>query len=780
MEDLNDAQRAAVEHGDGPLLVLAGPGSGKTRVVTRRIVRLMERGAAPQAILALTFTNKAADEMKRRVQALAPGCHVWVSTFHRFGARLLREHAALAGLSPNFTIYDADDARSTLRRAMESAGIQAAKASPDRIASAISQAKNQLITPENFRPRRGSFVSEIAAEAYPVYQARLLANSAVDFDDLLLHVALLLRDNPELRQALDARFRYVLVDEYQDTNHAQYEILRGLAVDHPNVTATGDPDQSIYGWRGADIKNILQFEADFRGAQVVRLEQNYRSTPNILSVADELIGHNVRRKRKALFTHRPAGLPVRLARYADEKAEARGIVEAIRGRIAEGRRPSEFAVFYRINALSRTLEKEFRRGGIPFQMVRGVEFLQRREVKDVLAYCQLINNPRDETALLRVVNTPPRGIGRKTIDLLAEHAARRGETLLDAVHGARGTPGLGARAVKSLEAFSALIRRLSDADQGSVSGLIEEILQRSGYREFVQQEDSEEGASRLANVEELLTDARQFDEDYGSEGSLELYLEKTWLVNDVDDWEGDADKVTLMTLHAAKGLEFPVVFIVALEQGILPHERSREDLEQLEEERRLLFVGITRAADELQLSFTGRREFRGRSLSSIPSDFLLEVPRDALELRIDQPAFDDADAGDAMAFDDAHGDDFSPGDDFPPEDFVQVRRDASISAAAAPARDRRPAPPPRPALPALTTAAQLAGVPVETRPAGPQRHPESFAEGMIVSHPVHGPGKIVGLSGTGAKRQATVRFAAAGERKFVLIYSDLRPVDAGD
>src|SRR3954470_16700678 len=370
LESLTDPQREAVTHREGPLLVLAGPGSGKTRVITHRIAYLIESGVPPPQILALTFTNKAASEMQRRVAELSPGNRVWLSTFHRFGAMLLRRYAEHLGLQPNFTIYDTGDARQTIKRVIEARDINTLNYSPDRLHEAISAAKNKLITADKYEPRSGSMLSRVVAEVYPAYQARLLASSAVDFDDLLLHVAQLLYDNPEIRAELDERYRYVLVDEYQDTNKAQYVVLRALSTDYQNLAVTGDPDQSIYGWRGADLNNILEFERDYPSVKVVRLERNYRSTKRILRVADELIGHNIKRKKKELWTENDEGAAVRLVAYADQDREPSGIAEQIHAAVEAGqRKPSDFAIFYRVNALSRALEKALRTGGIPYQMV---------------------------------------------------------------------------------------------------------------------------------------------------------------------------------------------------------------------------------------------------------------------------------------------------------------------------------------------------------------------------------------------------------------------------
>jgi DNA helicase-2/ATP-dependent DNA helicase PcrA len=762
LESLNPAQREAVRHVDGPLLVLAGPGSGKTRVVTHRIAHLLREGVPARQILALTFTNKASDEMRSRVEILAPGERVWVSTFHRFGARLLREHSEYVGLPANFTIYDVDDARQTLKRAIEASKIRTAHYTPERIASAISAAKNNLVTADRYEPQVGSPLSHVVAQAYPAYQQRLLASGAVDFDDLLLHVANLLHQNSEVRADLDERFRYILVDEYQDTNRAQYVMLRALSVDQPNLAVTGDPDQSIYGWRGADINNILQFESDYPNVRVVRLEQNYRSTQSVLRVADQLIRSNLRRKPKALFTENGAGDSVRLVQYATQDDEARGIAEQIADAVASGqRRPRDFAIFYRVNALSRSLERALHELGVPYQMIRGLEFYQRKEIKDVLAYCQLINNPNDEQAVLRTINTPARGIGRKTVDRLGEHAYVHGIPMLQAAREALQVEGLNPRSAKKAMEYAALIDRLSQLAAAPLEEILGTILAETRYREHLEEGNSEEDLNRLANIEELLTDARQFDERNPGGGQLEVYLENAWLVNETDDWETESDKVTMMTLHAAKGLEFPVVFIVAVEQGLLPHERSINDEGQLEEERRLAFVGITRAKEELQLSYAVHRDFRGQRRRTVPSPFLLEMPREEMHLvsvgsdHWYPPSWDEG-------FDDEHA----------ASDGIELEADGVEAPADVaemkPRRGSRWAD----SAASITTAAKLAG----TAPPAPSgASPDDFIQGMTVTHPEHGPGRIVALSGSGKNRRATVQFAKAGERRFVLVHSPLRP-----
>ncbi len=741
LKGLTPAQREAVTHIDGPLLILAGPGSGKTRVVTHRIAWLLGNGIPGEQILALTFTNKAAEEMRSRVGRLAPGQPVWVGTYHRFCARLLRRHARLAGLEENYTIYDADDQARLLRGVVNRLKIDLVHFTPDSLASAISWAKNRLILPDDYEPRPGHPLGVLVKAVYPAYQRELLKANAADFDDLLLHVAVMLRDNPELRAGLDNRYRYVLVDEYQDTNLAQYAIARALSIDHPNLAVTGDPDQSIYGWRGANLNNILEFERDFPDVRVVRLERNYRSTKRILHVAAELIAHNIKRKQKDLYTENGEGGPVRLVSYATHRDEAERIAARIAGEIRNGRRrPRDFAVFYRVNALSRSFELALREQGVPFQLIQGVEFFQRKEIKDILSYLHLINNPRDDLALLRIINVPARKIGKATIDRLADHATRRQLSLLDAARECRAIASLSSSAAGHVEKFVALIDRLIAAANGQVEEVLGLVLAESGYKEqFVGSED-EEDQQRLANIEELLTVAREFDERHAVSRPLEEFLEEVSLVNDTDDWENENDRVTLMTLHASKGLEFPVVFLVAVEEGLLPHERSRNHPDQLEEERRLMFVGITRAQEELQISMAANRDFRGQRKLTIPSQFLMELPRSEMEIEdagLIAPSWSDAEFDQRVE---------------PAEMPVALPRVVPATA--------------------LTTAAELAG---------DMNHaafsPDDFAQGMIVRHPSHGLGRIVALSGSGARRKATVDFASgSGRLKFVLASSPLRPV----
>ena len=739
---LNPAQLEAVRHVEGPLLILAGPGSGKTRVVTHRIAHLLEQDIDPWQILALTFTNKAADEMRQRVAQLAPGQPVWMGTFHRFCARLLRRHAELVGLESNYSIYDTDDSRKLLVATLNDEDIDLSHYTPDQVARGISWAKNELISPEQYEPRHGSPLGAIVARVYPKYEQRLRAANAVDFDNLLFHVAVLLKESAELRAGLDARFRYILVDEYQDTNLAQYAIVRALSIDHPNLAVTGDPDQSIYGWRGANLNNILDFEQDFPQVRVVRLEHNYRSTKNILRVADQLIAHNKRRKQKRLFTDNAEGAKVRLVQYPSQRDEADHIAALIAQQVDRGqRRPRDFAIFYRTNALSRSLEHALRDRGIPYQIVAGFAFYQRAEIKDLIAYLHLINNPRDDVAFLRIINTPTRGIGKKTVERIEAHARRKGMSLLDAARESGLIDDLKKRSAVSVAKFVALYDRLCLNADRPVREVLDKVIEETGYRDQYLYSEAEEDEQRVANIDELLAAAHEFDQQHGDEGGLEQYLEQAALVNDVDDWEGTSDMVTLMTLHAAKGLEFPVVFIVAVEEGQLPHERSRDDPERYEEERRLLFVGITRAQYELQLSYAAYRFRRGAPWPAVASSFLMELPHDALETtetRAAAPVWND-------------------------DEFLQ---DAPTAPAAAPAV----------AAKIMTAAEMLRG----STAVASRADPAVFQDGMLVMHPSYGTGTIVSVSGNSAKRTATVRFFDSNEeKKFRLAFSSLQPVQAG-
>jgi DNA helicase-2/ATP-dependent DNA helicase PcrA len=771
---LTPTQCAAVQHVDGPLLILAGPGSGKTRVVTHRIAYLLSIGVPDSQIAAVTFTNKAADEMRDRVNRLAPNHGVWLGTFHRFCSRLLRRYGNFVGVKENFSILDTDDSRKLLMNVIRDQRIDRQSYTPGQIAQAISFAKNEMMTPEQYEASQNSPLGFVTSQVYPEYQQRLLIANAVDFDDLLLHAATLLRENPELRASLDQRFRFIMVDEYQDTNLAQYAIARALSVDHPNLAVTGDPDQSIYGWRGAAIRNILDFERDFDEVCIVKLEQNYRSTQNILDVADVLIAHNSMRKEKTLFTDNAEGRPVQLAVFSNGLEEAETIAARIANEIASGNRnPRDFAIFYRINALTRPLERAFKRLGIPYQVVRGVEFYQRKEVKDILAYLHLINNPANDAAFLRVINTPRRGIGKVSIDRLAQHATRYGIPLLDAARESGLIETLTKRSAVKFAQFVAMYDRLCAHVGASVTTVLQEVLDVTQYETWLEENETDEDQSRLDNVQELLTDAQEFDLSHPEDGGLEAFLENVSLVADSDDLDSDIDRVTLMTLHAAKGLEFPVVFIVAVEEDILPHQRSKEDAAQIEEERRLLFVGITRAKEELQISAAQRRGFRGDTRPAVISQFLMELPHEKMQVfgklhyrsadfEIDRDWCQDADfdADDevyTLDGNDSHSTNHGESD--------EGSRQACSNERSA-ARRTMPA--------GLHTASAMAG---ETNTDSGSANPQDFVSGILVSHPEYGVGKVVKASGAGKNRTVNVRFVGpAGEKSFRVAFSPLRPV----
>jgi DNA helicase-2/ATP-dependent DNA helicase PcrA len=745
LADLTPPQREAVTTIQGPLLVLAGAGSGKTRVITRRIAYMLERGIRGSSILAITFTNKAAGEMKSRVEAIAPNSGVVLGTFHSLCARLLRTYAPLVGLDRSFTIYDQGDRLRAVKDVMERMKLDELSVSPEKVDQAISKAKNDLITPETLARRGGDHVSAVAAQVFAAYQERLRESSSVDFDDLLGHMVTILKTHKDVRAELDARFRYVMVDEYQDTNLAQYAIVRGLSVDHPNLCVTGDPDQSIYGWRGANLSNILDFEKDYPGTKVVKLERNYRSTKNILLAADTLIKHNRRRKPKQLLTENPHGSPIQLTLYPDETEEARGIA----GKIVEIVHRGEYtfrdvAVFVRMTALTRVFEQAFRQAKIPYQVVGGVSYYERQEVKDVLAYLNLLANPKDDVSFNRVVNVPPRGIGKTSLDHLATRAEALKIPLLAMAREAANVPGLKEKAARSLRDFSILIDELYALREYTAEEVIRKLLDLTGYRKALQSETDGKGEERLANLDELISAARDFDREHVG-GTVVEFLEEISLASSVDRWKDDSGAVTLMTLHAAKGLEFPVVFIVALEQGLLPHSRANESDTELEEERRLLFVGITRAERELFLSRSHVREFRGQRQMTIPSQFLMELPEDGIETR-------DLTGGSGMS---------------------SYRRPEAQSRSApsqfgsgarymtAGDLGRRTSPASFPALPPV---------------ANPNDTLNAFQPGVSVIHPEYGIGRIVAIDGAGPNRKGRVAFTVGGERVFVLAKCPLRPV----
>ena len=723
LADLTPAQREAVTHLEGPLLVLAGAGSGKTRVITHRVAFLLQQGVRPYNILAITFTNKAAGEMRQRVEAIVPGSRVWISTFHSFGARLLRQYADRLELDRNFTIYDQTDRARIVKMALEDAGIDNAKFSPDTIAAAISKAKNQLLSPDRFAERARDFYEKTVAGLYPIYEKRLRDANALDFDDLLYWPALALKHDKELRAELDARFRFVLIDEYQDTNQAQYAIARGLSVDNPNLCVVGDPDQSIYKFRGSDIRNILDFERDFPDARVLRLNTNYRSTKAILHAAGHLIAHNRQRKPMALVTDNPQGQPVTVLTFDTGVDEAEGIARRIREAVEAGKRSyRDFAVFLRVNALSRGLETAFVQHRVPHQIVRGLAFFERKENRDILAYLRLMVNPRDDISFLRIVNEPARGIGKVSLDHLREYAAPREMSLLSAAGEVGKIKAIKGKASSGLRDFHQLITELRTHLEAQPDEVIRQVLDMSGYRDMLRRSDDDADQERLANIEELITAAKQFAAEDGSR-TIGDFLENITLASDVDGWDERQDCVSIMTLHAAKGLEFPVVYMVAVEQGLLPHERSIARPEELEEERRLAFVGMTRAKEELYLCHARSRDFRGQTVYPVESMFFRDLPGEAIE----------------------HLD--SSGGNYAPAAFDEWRGGGAAAEQGWNDAGVRPKP-------------------IPTRaPEGGEGH--GFVSGMLVWHANYGMGRIVEVSGHGILRRIKIRFSTAGERTFI-------------
>jgi len=620
---LTASQQKAVFHRDGPLLVIAGPGSGKTRVITCRIAALVDSGVPSHNICAITFTNKAADEMRQRAFSFAASAGAHISTFHSLCVRILRRYAANTDITPNFSIYNDSDQAKCVKQAIVDCNLNTTDFSPARTLDAISTLKNKLIDADAFEKQADDFFSKTLSKIYSRYQQILKDLNAVDFDDLLMKVAFLLENNPAVREELGNRYKYLLIDEYQDTNHAQYRIAKALASAHNNICATGDPDQSIYRWRGADIRNILDFEHDWPNAVVVRLEENFRSAPCILEVADRLIANNQSRKEKRLIATRPPAGKVVISPYEDEVEEALGVAENIRCLVDEGISLSNIAIFYRVNAQSRAIEEAFIRSKIPYQIVRGVEFYNRKEIRDVLAYLKVIVNPADKIALLRIINTPARGIGKTTIDKVQDYASRRNISLYEAIRTVSQILSVPKPTAAKLTTFLNMIEGFRKDDSGSVAEMVERVFTDSGLEKSLIAEGAD-GKDAAANVEELISAAAVYDKQTENPALVD-YLQQIALFSDADAYNASVERVALMTLHSAKGLEFDNVFIVGVEEGLLPHERSVDNDDETEEERRLFFVGITRAKVNLFIAFARYRQIRGQTLRTIPSQFLYEL-----------------------------------------------------------------------------------------------------------------------------------------------------------
>ncbi|MGH2733425.1 MAG: UvrD-helicase domain-containing protein [Actinomycetota bacterium] len=709
---LNPPQQEAVAHGDGPLLIVAGAGSGKTAVLTRRVAHLIrERGISPGSILAITFTNKAAGEMRERIEALVgpPARRMSMGTFHSTCARLLRREAPRLGYKSTFTIYDRADAERLAGFVMADLDIDTKQIKPARVLDAISKAKDELVDPEVFKERATTnWVLRRVAGVYEEYQKRLRAFNAMDFDDLIMTAVGVFRNFPEALEQYRQRWAHVLVDEFQDTNAAQFELIRLLGAPGGNVCVVGDMDQSIYAFRGADYRNLARFGEAFPRAAMITLEQNYRSTQNILTAANGLIEHNRARKPKSLWTDLSAGELVCRYQADNEHDEAAFVAAEIeRLRETDGHRYRDIALLYRTNAQSRVAEEVFTRFGIPYRIVGGLKFYDRREVKDLLAYLKVLVNPADSLSLRRIINTPRRGIGQRTVSALEAHSTLTGITLFEALSSAEEAPGVSGRALGGLRDFLQLIGELRThlEEGGGIRSCIELTLERSGYLVELEAERSIEALGRIENLRELAGAAGEFASAFPDLG-LEDFLTQISLVSDVDEYDEEASAVPFMTLHNAKGLEFPVVFMIGMEDGVFPHIRSLGEPEELEEERRLAYVGITRAKQRLYLVNALHRSLWGRSQYNPASRFLSEIPAGVLS-------------------------------------------DASGSAAP-PNGARRP---------------------------GVDGGQGSWRIGQEVLHDRWGAGVITSLKGTGEKAEATVWFSEQGEKRLVLAYAPIRPVD---
>jgi DNA helicase-2/ATP-dependent DNA helicase PcrA len=716
LEGLNGPQREAVLHGNGPLLVLAGAGSGKTRVLTHRIAHLVESGdVAPGEILAITFTNKAAQEMRERVaQLVGPRVKaMWVMTFHSACARMLRSEGDKLGYTRGFTIYDAADSQRLIKRCIEELDIDPKRFTPRAIARQISNAKNTLLDAEAYREQVSSFFEQTAADVYELYEQRIHSMNAMDFDDLLFRCVNLLEMFTDVRERYETNFRHVLVDEYQDTNRAQYRLLQLLSGAYRNLMVVGDDAQSIYSFRNADIRNILDFQKDFEDAHVVKLEQNYRSTQNILDAANGLLSHNRNQIEKNLWTENERGDPVRIRELDDEHAEARYVAGEIERLVDSGHSRDEIAVFYRANAQSRVLEDILVRFNVSYQVIGGTRFYERAEVKDAMAYLTLLVNPSDVVAFERVVNSPRRGIGQTTQARIVSHANTLGENVWDVALDPEAIPGLGAAAIKAVRRFMSSMERLHERmENADVDELLSEVLDETGYLDALRAERTIEAEGRIENLEELVGVAREYMAN-SDEPTVEEFLQQIALFSEQDNLTDDEGVVTLMTLHNAKGLEYPIVFMIGCEDGIFPHVRSIE-AGDIDEERRLCYVGITRARQQLYMTYARQRMLFGQRDWNVPSRFLGEIPESLTDME-------------------ARGQHASS----------QTSWDRWGTGA-----------PPRP------------------DPAGPATQGVSFAVGDDVEHATMGDGVVIGLEPGGL---VVVRFASDGsERKLMMDYAPIK------
>lgn len=728
-DTLNDRQCEAVKHTEGPLLITAGAGSGKTKVLTCRIAHLLELGVAPYRILAITFTNKAAKEMKERVTNLvgAQADSIWLSTFHSFCAKLLRfEVDGFHGYTRNFTIYDSSDQLVLVKDCLKKLNLDDKQFMPRSVLGTISSAKNVLMDAKAFAAKASDFYEQKVADVYALYQEKLRENNAVDFDDLLFLAVRLLQEKEDVREKYQSRFQYILVDEYQDTNHAQYALTKILAARWRNICVVGDADQSIYAWRGADIRNIIDFTRDYPDAASIKLEQNYRSTKTILHAANAVIDNNESRPKKTLWTENPAGNKIIHYQAQTEHDEADYIAGVIYNRHEISHEPyGDMAILFRTNAQSRVLEEKLMRYAIPYTMVGGTKFYDRKEIKDVLAYLRLLYNPEDSLSLTRIINVPKRNIGATTMEHVAAYAEEQGISLFEALSSTDEIP-VTKRARTSLENFAAMIfDLLNDIEGKDVLSLIETVIKQTGYGDMLDKEaeHAPQGESRKENVGEFLSVAKDYM-DSNPDGNLQDFLENVALVSDVDDFESSDSKVTLMTLHAAKGLEFPVVFLTGLDEGLFPHSRTLLDPVQVEEERRLAYVGITRAERQLYVTNAITRTMYGRISAYMPSRFLAEIPPQLME------------------------------------DYHRKSAMPQSRTTAVPGKQR---------------------VSILTKPVAsslPKKHTvtDTFAKGDKVRHKIWGIGTVLDVIGEGTNMQMKIQFPTKGVRQVVVKYAPLEKI----
>lgn len=728
-DTLNDRQCEAVKHTEGPLLITAGAGSGKTKVLTCRIAHLLELGVAPYRILAITFTNKAAKEMKERVTNLvgAQADSIWLSTFHSFCAKLLRfEVDGFHGYTRNFTIYDSSDQLVLVKDCLKKLNLDDKQFMPRSVLGTISSAKNVLMDAKAFAAQASDFYEQKVADVYALYQEKLRENNAVDFDDLLFLAVRLLQEKEDVREKYQSRFQYILVDEYQDTNHAQYALTKILAARWRNICVVGDADQSIYAWRGADIRNIIDFTQDYPDAASIKLEQNYRSTKTILHAANAVIDNNESRPKKTLWTENPAGNKIIHYQAQTEHDEADYIAGVIYNRHEISHEPyGDMAILFRTNAQSRVLEEKLMRYAIPYTMVGGTKFYDRKEIKDVLAYLRLLYNPEDSLSLTRIINVPKRNIGATTMEHVAAYAEEQGISLFEALSSTDEIP-VTKRARTSLENFAAMIfDLLNDIEGKDVLSLIETVIKQTGYGDMLDKEAEHDpqGESRKENVGEFLSVAKDYM-DSNPDGNLQDFLENVALVSDVDDFESSDSKVTLMTLHAAKGLEFPVVFLTGLDEGLFPHSRTLLDPAQVEEERRLAYVGITRAERQLYVTNAITRTMYGRISAYMPSRFLAEIPPQLME------------------------------------DYHRKSAMPQSRTTAVPGKQR---------------------VSILTKPVAsslPKKHAvtDTFAKGDKVRHKIWGIGTVLDVIGEGPDMQMKIQFPTKGVRQVVVKYAPLEKI----